>query len=114
MTMISQNMTEPEQLALLRAYRSDLIGVAAFALVEACKRFRSGHAGDGKFMPRVGEVRQEAERIALPFRQELRKVQAILAAAVPGGKSESAEHRKAVVDRILRRARRKRYPRDYP
>lgn len=109
LTMISPNASQSEQLALLRAYRSDLLGLPAFALIEACKRFRTGHAGGktetaGKFMPRIGEVRQLAESIALPFRQELRKIESILSATVPAAKAESAEHRKAVVDRLIRRA----------
>jgi hypothetical protein len=105
LTMISQNATEAENLARLRAYRSDLLGVPAFALIEACKRFRTGDEGDGKFMPRPGEVRQVAESIALSFRQELRKIEAILSAIVPGDETESAEHRKAVVDRLWRGSR---------
>jgi hypothetical protein len=87
-----------ETSTLHRIYREDLAELPGFALVKACANFRRGDVGDGKFVPKPGEIRKEAMRIAKPFLEERARVQAVMSAEVPNP-PESLEHRRAVAAR---------------
>lgn len=61
---------------------SDLMGVPLFALQQACAAFRRGIAGDGVWMPTVGQIRQYAMAIVHPFDLETQKIRKVLNADV--------------------------------
>lgn len=92
---------EIDLLLVQRIYKDDLAGVPGFALEEACARFRQGAIGDPRFVPKQGEVRQEAIRIAKDYYRERSDVSAILTAKVPGP-PPSDEDRAAAVAKYER------------
>jgi hypothetical protein len=95
-TMAFRSGDEKDFKLVERIYRDDLAGVPAFALSQACARFRKAEIGDGKFMPKQGEIRKEAMRIAKDFLEERARIQAIASAEVPPA-PESPERRKQIV-----------------
>lgn len=99
LNMVCERVSEQEQFAKMRGYCADLVGVPAFALIEAAKRFRGR---ENKFVPTPGELKQEAERIAQPFHLELAKIRAILTAEVPDKPANTPAQRKAAIEHYVR------------
>lgn len=95
---MASGKSEKEASTLSRIYREDLADVPGFALTKACANFRRGDVGDGKFVPKPGEIRKEAMRIAKPFLEEQARVRAVMSAEIPSP-PESLEHRRAVAAR---------------
>ena len=67
-----------EQLGFLEATAT----LPAFALRDACTAFRHGKVGGGRWMPKAGEVRREAEMRLQALARERRLIETVLAAKV--------------------------------
>jgi hypothetical protein len=77
--MALRNSSQDETTALMAIYASDLAGLPAYALADACKAFRQGALGDGKWAPTVGELSIAARHyMAAPLAEQadLRKIMA--------------------------------------
>ncbi len=80
--MSVKGMGDGEADAMMAVYVSDLSELPYFALSEACKAFRRGRLGDGKWAPTPGEIYQAAQRFMDEPLAEKSDLQAILAAEV--------------------------------
>lgn len=97
-TMAFRSGDEKDLTLVNRIYRDDLAGLPSFALSKACSRFRKAEIGDGKFVPKQGELRKEAMRIAQPYFEERTRVEAVMSAEVPPA-PVSLDERRATVER---------------
>ncbi len=78
--MKAPNATAEEIERETTLFVNDTAGLPAFALREACDAYRLGRIGDGEWMPKVGQVRREAERLAAADRKQRQEVLAVLSA----------------------------------
>lgn len=90
--------------AELNIYVADLADLPFFALSEACKAFRQGIVGDGKWVPKPGEIRIEAAKRVASLAKERREIAAILEAKIVDA-APSEDRRKAVADMARQVAR---------
>ena len=82
--------------ARLEIYASDLAGAPSAPLAMACRDYRTGVVGDGKWMPAPGEIRKRAMMLADSAYSERGRIQQVLAAKVVEAKPAD-ESRKAAV-----------------
>ncbi len=80
--MAVKGMGDGEADAMMAVYVADLSDLPYFALAGACKRFRKGEIGDGKWAPTPGEICQEAQRLLDAPLAEKFDLTAILSAEV--------------------------------
>lgn len=82
--MALKHETEDEEAREIkqRIFAVDLADLPLFAVEQACKDFRQGRAGDGKWMPTQAEVRTVALRHADKARKEQADVRLVLGADV--------------------------------
>ncbi len=80
--MSIKGMGDGEADAMMAVYISDLSDLPYFALAGACKQFRKGQLGDGKWAPTPGEIYQAAQKLMEPPLAEKSDLQAILSAEV--------------------------------
>ena len=74
---------DPEEIAaVIEVYANDLKSLPLWAISNACAAFRTGEAGDGVFVPKVGEIRRYALRQVQRLRNERDKINRVLSAAV--------------------------------
>jgi hypothetical protein len=98
--MIPRSGDEGEHKARMAVYINDLAELPAWALAEACARFRQGKVGDGKFLPTPGEIAVEARWLMQPFARARHDIERVLAARVAKSPELTADERKAVVARL--------------
>lgn len=82
LSMSSRSGNDGEIKAEKRQLAMDLADVPAFALSEACEAFRRGDIGDGKWVPKGGEIRVQAMKRVYPLSRERREIDAVLTATV--------------------------------
>jgi hypothetical protein len=80
--MAARQGDETDRRAKLEVYASDLAGVPSAALSQACRDYRTGVVGDGKWAPTSGELRKRAMALADAFYAERGKIQQVLSAKV--------------------------------
>lgn len=73
---------EVDRRARLEIYASDLAGVPQAALSAACRDYRAGVVGDGKWMPTPGEIRKRAMWLADSAYTERGKINSVLEAKI--------------------------------
>ena len=89
---------EIDRRARLEIYASDLAGVPQAALSAACRDYRSGVCGDGKWMPTPGEIRKRAMWLADSAYTERGKIRQVLEAKIDDRKPVDDEKRKAALE----------------
>ena len=80
--MSVKGMGDDEADAMMAVYVSDLADLPYFALSGACRQYRRGQLGDGKWAPTPGEICQAARRLMDAPLAEKSDLNAILAAEV--------------------------------
>jgi hypothetical protein len=80
--MAHRQFAEMDSKILIRVYMADLADLPAFALQRACERFRKGEAGDGKWVPSIGELRAETRRLCEDLEREKAEIVTVLTARV--------------------------------
>jgi hypothetical protein len=80
--MALRNASEAEASALMAVYAADLAELPPFALAEACRAYRRGTLGDGKWAPTPGEIYQAALKFMEAPVKERREITSILLAKV--------------------------------
>jgi hypothetical protein len=78
--------------------------IPEFAIDNAIMAFLSAEREDGRWRPRPGEVRQEAQRLCEPLRKELHDIRRCLAKAKQPAKERPGPERRADLAAMLRRA----------
>lgn len=86
----------------LKIYVADLADLPRFALSAACRDFRVGIIGDGKWVPTQGEIRRRAMFHADPSIAERGRIRRVLDAQIEHPVQSTAERRQAVADAIRR------------
>jgi len=88
---------ELDHRARLEIYTSDLAGVPSAALSQACRDYRSGAVGDGKWMPTPGEIRKRAMWLADAAFIERGRIQQVLDARIDNRMPVDDAKRKAAL-----------------
>ena len=99
-TMKAPNATDDEIRRESVGFIEGTADLPAFALREACDAFRLGGKGEGEWMPKVGQVRREAERLAMPYRRQLHELRMVLEAEIGPPATSTPEGRAANVSRV--------------
>ena len=75
-----------------------------FAIDDVVMAFLSGARGDGRWRPKPGELRQEAQRLCEPLRKELHDIRRLQVRAKQPAKALIGRERRAELVAMLRRA----------
>ena len=102
--MAIRNASEDEASALMAVYAADLGELPAFALAEACRAYRRGILGDGKWLPTPGEIYQAAVRAVEGPAKECRAILSILSAKISTPQI-SAERKREIIEQTRLAAR---------
>ena len=81
-SMAVPSMNEEEGIREMMGFVQATATLPLFALNGACAAFRDGVVGDGKWMPKVGQVCIEAQKRLAAFAKERREIAVVLAAEV--------------------------------
>jgi hypothetical protein len=104
--MALRNASETEASALMAVYAADLAELPPFALAEACRAYRRGTLGDGKWAPTPGEIYQAALSFMAGPIKERNEIRSILLAKVeqpkisPERRAELAAEMRRVADSL--------------
>lgn len=85
---------ESELEAVIRIYLDDMVGLPMFAVVNACRAFRRGDVGNGRFAPTPGELRVQAKTYIAPWVDERAKLLRVLDAKVLAAPTPESEARR--------------------
>ncbi len=89
----------------IEIFAADLADLPLFALSKSCERFRRGEAGDSKFAPTIGQIREDVRRLTFDLDRERAEIKTVLAAKVlapPPPTSEARARVREAADRIIR------------
>lgn len=100
--MAMRSGEESDLRAKIKIYTSDLADLPRFALSSACRDFRLGIVGEGKWVPTQGEIRRRAMHYADASIGERARIRRVLDAQVVHPAQSDAARRKEVADAVRR------------
>jgi hypothetical protein len=80
--MAAPDGSPDEQRDVLKVYRAVLEGISYRGLRQACRAYLTGSKGDGRWMPKAGELRQAAADATRQLEEEVGKIYRVVNAKI--------------------------------